>query len=67
MLPPEKTAEILEGMAKVNFDTEKIGEIIAREYFGSNEHGEKLKELFDAKQEEIRRLKEGADNDTIGN
>ena len=67
LLPPEKTAEILEGMTKVNFDTEKIGEIIAREYFGSNEHGEKLKELFDAKQEEIRRLKEGADNDTIGN
>lgn len=55
MLPPEESAEIMRKMADNNFDAGKVAEIVADKYFGSNEHADKLKELFDYKQEEIRK------------
>ena len=55
MLSPEESAEIMRKMAENNFDVAKVAEIVADKYFGSNEHADKLKELFDFKQEEIKK------------
>ena len=55
MLPPEESAEIMRKMAENNFDVAKVAEIVADKYFVSNEHADKLKELFDYKQEEIKK------------
>ena len=55
MLPPEESAEIMRKMAENNFDVAKVAEIVADKYFGSNEHADKLKELFDFKQGEIKK------------